>query len=302
MTLCELCPRRCRVDRSRTKGRCGVGEELRVARAALHAWEEPCLSGERGSGTIFFAGCPLGCVYCQNRKISRGEAGSVLTVRQLAEEMLRLQAQGAHNINLVTPTHYVPGIIGALEEARRLGMTLPVVYNTSGYERVETLRRLEGLVDIWLPDCKYASGELARRYSGAEDYPQVAMAALEEMVRQQPRPVFDEEGMMTKGVIVRLLLLPGCLEDAKEVVRRVVELCGDRVYLSLMNQYTPMPGLEKWPELQRKVTGEEYEQLVDFALELGVTQGFIQEGETAQESFIPDFSQMEQERPHGGKT
>lgn len=290
MMGCALCPRMCGVNRDEGKGHCGVGSTLKVARAALHQWEEPCLSGERGSGTVFFSGCPLGCVYCQNRAISRGEAGVEITVERLAEIFLELEQKGAHNINLVTPTHYLEGIIPALEQAKAQGLSLPVVYNTSGYERVESLRRLEGLVDIWLPDLKYADEARAARYSRAADYFPVAVAAIDEMVRQQRTPVLDEQGMMKKGVMIRHLLLPGGLEDSKAVLTHVRRRWGDQVYCSIMSQYTPVPGLEPWPELNRTVTEEEYDQLVDHAVEIGITQGFIQEGGAAEESFIPAFN------------
>lgn len=292
MPSCILCPRNCHADRSAgQRGFCGVtGTKIKCARAALHMWEEPCISGEKGSGTVFFSGCPLRCVYCQNREIARGEAGKEITPERLAEIFLELEEKGAANINLVTPTHYTPEIVWAVEKARELGLDLPVVYNCSGYEKVETLQMLEGIVDIYLTDFKYMEAETAKRYSHAPDYPQMAQAALAEMVRQTGgKAVFDRQGMMKRGVIVRHLLLPGHLKNAKAVVKYVYETYGNQVYLSLMNQYTPLPGMERWPELNRKVTRREYERLVDFAVDLGVENGFIQEGETAQESFIPAF-------------
>ena len=252
-------------------------------------WEEPCISGSQGSGTVFFSGCPLRCVYCQNRDIARAGAGKEITVERLSEIFLELQEKGAANINLVTPTHYTPEIVKAVAEARDSGLTLPIVYNCGGYEKPETLRTLEGIVDIYLTDFKYMDAEAARRYSHAPDYPEIAKEALGEMVRQQPEPVFDEKGMMKKGVIVRHLLLPGHLKNAEAVVKYVYETYGNRVYLSLMNQYTPLPGMEKWPEINRKVTRREYDRLLDYAVELGVENGFIQEGRTAEESFIPAF-------------
>mgnify|MGYP005795666539 FL=1 len=291
MPPCTICPRNCRIDRTAgQKGYCGVtGTKIKAARAALHMWEEPCISGTRGSGTVFFSGCPLRCVYCQNRDIAGAEAGKEITPERLSEIFLELQEKGAVNINLVTPTHYTPEIAWAVKQAQAGGLTIPVVYNCSGYEKTETLRVLEGIVDIYLTDFKYMESETAARYSHAPDYPNAAKMALEEMVRQQPEPVFGEDGMMKKGVIVRHLLLPGHLKNAKAVVQYVYEAYGDRVYLSLMNQYTPLPGMEKWPELNRRVTKREYERLVAFAVELGVENGFIQEGETAEESFIPAF-------------
>ena len=291
MSICTLCPRSCGAGRAAgQKGYCGVGgTKIKAARAALHMWEEPCISGSQGSGTVFFSGCPLRCVYCQNRDIARAGAGKEITVERLSEIFLELQEKGAANINLVTPTHYTPEIVKAVAEARDGGLTLPIVYNCGGYEKPETLRTLEGIVDIYLTDFKYMDAEAARRYSHAPDYPEIAKEALGEMVRQQPEPVFDEKGMMKKGVIVRHLLLPGHLKNAEAVVKYVYETYGNRVYLSLMNQYTPLPGMEKWPEINRKVTRREYDRLLDYAVELGVENGFIQEGGTAEESFIPAF-------------
>ena len=291
MSICTLCPRSCGADRAAgQKGYCGVGgTKIKAARAALHMWEEPCISGSQGSGTVFFSGCPLRCVYCQNRDIARAGAGKEITVERLSEIFLELQEKGAANINLVTPTHYTPEIVKAVAEARDSVLTLPIVYNCGGYEKPETLRTLEGIVDIYLTDFKYMDAEAARRYSHAPDYPEIAKEALGEMVRQQPEPVFDEKGMMKKGVIVRHLLLPGHLKNAEAVVKYVYETYGNRVYLSLMNQYTPLPGMEKWPEINRKVTRREYDRLLDYAVELGVENGFIQEGGTAEESFIPAF-------------
>lgn len=263
---------------------------MKVGRIAPHIWEEPCISGERGSGAIFFAGCNMGCVFCQNDRLSKGLVGKEFSEEQLAEECLRLQESGCHNINLVTPSHYVLQIRSVLRKARKQGLNIPVVYNTSSYEKVETLRLLEGLVDIYLPDFKYWKEETALRYSNAPKYPATAKAALAEMVRQVKSPRFDEQGMMQSGVLVRHLVLPGCVEESKEIIRYLYETYGNQLYLSIMNQYTPLKNAEKFPELQRKLTREEYEEVVDYAVELGVEQGFIQEGETAEESFIPDFN------------
>lgn len=291
MDGCRLCPRECNVDRKQgNKGVCGVsGTGIYGARAALHMWEEPCISGEEGSGTVFFSGCPLRCVYCQNYEIARAERGSEISVERLSEIFMELQGKGANNINLVTPTHYSLEIIEAVTSAKEKGLHIPVVYNCSGYESVITLKKLERIVDIYLVDYKYEDKTLAKRYSNAENYPEIVKLALEEMVRQCGEAVFDEREMMRKGVIVRHLLLPGQLQNAKDVVKYVYETYGDKVFLSLMNQYTPLPHVKAWPELNRKVTEEEYEALVDYAIDLGVENGFIQEGETAQESFIPAF-------------
>ena len=288
---CILCPRECNADRTHGEnGICGVsGEGILGARAALHMWEEPCISGEEGSGTVFFSGCPLRCVYCQNYVLAHAQQGEQITVERLADIFVELQEKGAANINLVTPTHYTPQIIEAIQMAREKGLHLPIVYNCSGYEKVETLRMLDGIVDIYLTDFKYMEVEPAKRYSKAPDYPEVAKLALTEMVRQCPEARFDVQGMMQKGVIVRHLLLPGHLKNAKSVVQYVHEIYGDRVYLSLMNQYTPLPQVKDYPEINRNVTEAEYVELVDYAIDLGVEHGFIQEGETAEESFIPAF-------------
>lgn len=292
MKRCTLCPRNCNVDREAgERGVCGVtGEGVLGARAALHMWEEPCISGECGSGTVFFSGCSLRCIYCQNYEIAHAETGKRITVERLSEIFLELAKKGAHNINLVTPTHYTPEIIRAVLRARACGLTLPIIYNCSGYEKVETLKMLEGIVDIYLTDFKYMEPDLAAKFSKAPNYPTIAKEALKEMVRQTGAPVFDENDLMKKGVIVRHLLLPNHLKNAKAVVQYVYETYGDQVYLSLMNQYTPLPQVRHIPELNRKVTDREYEKLLDYAIDLGVEQAFIQEGETAEESFIPSFS------------
>ena len=287
---CSLCPRLCLADRNITTGYCGVKNTLRVARAALHFWEEPCLSGEEGSGAVFFTGCNLRCVFCQNYEIARAEQGKEITIERLTEIFLELQDQNANNINLVTATHYVPQVVEALRAAKEKGLRIPVVYNCGGYESVETLKMLEGLVDIYLPDFKYLDSERAKRYSRAEDYPEIAKKALAEMVRQQPEAVFDERGIMEKGVIVRHLMLPGGIKDSKAVVNYLYETYGDQIFLSLMNQYTPLPHAAEYPEINRKLKKFEYDRLVDYAIFLGVENGFIQEGETAKESFIPAFT------------
>ena len=288
---CHLCPRNCGVDRlAGQKGFCGVDAGIMVARAALHMWEEPCISGKEGSGAVFFSGCSLGCVFCQNRTISKGQSGKVITVEHLAELFLELQGQKANNINLVTAGHFLPQVRDALILAKEQGLTIPVVYNSSGYEKAEMLRYLEGLVDIYLPDLKYLEADLAGKYSHAKDYPEVAMKALEEMVRQVRTPEFDERGMMKKGVIVRHLLLPGHVRNSKKVLEYLYGTYGDQIYISLMNQYTPMPAMKDDPQLSRKVTDREYDRLLDHAISFGVTNCFIQEGETAKESFIQEFN------------
>ena len=290
MDGCSLCPRRCGADRSEINGRCGVGSRLKVARAALHHWEEPCISGQRGSGTVFFSGCSLGCVYCQNREISRGRAGAEISVRRLAEIFLELQDKGAHNINLVTPDHFAPAVAQALVEAKGSGLEVPVAVNTSGYLSEEIFRLLSPHTDIWLTDFKYMSSLRAWRYSGARDYPEVALRALDWMVGSAPRPEYGGDGLMRRGIIVRHLLLPGGLADSKQAVRYLHGRYGGSIVLSLMSQYTPMPGVgERFPELGRRVTREEYRELVDFALESGVESAYTQQLSAAEESFIPPF-------------
>ncbi|MCI5648289.1 MAG: radical SAM protein [Fusicatenibacter sp.] len=290
MEACSICPRNCRANRAEGKtGYCGVSSKILAARAALHYWEEPCISGREGSGTVFFSGCNLRCIYCQNFQIAKNETGREITVERLAEIFLELQEKGANNINLVTPSHYVPQIREAIQQAKNGGLSLPIVYNCGGYEGVEALQSLEGFVDIYLTDFKYMDVDLAQNYSKAGDYPQIAMAALKEMVRQQPRPVIEENGLMKRGVIVRHLLLPGAVKNAKAVVKYVYETYGNQVYLSLMSQYTPLAQVSGISPLNRKVTRREYERLIDYTLEMGVINAYIQEGETARESFIPEF-------------
>lgn len=291
MSDCTLCPRRCHVNREGGyTGYCGVTSKIVVARAALHRWEETCISGENGSGAVFFSGCNMRCVFCQNYNIAGAKAGKEITTERLAEIFLELEGQGAHNVNLVTPTHYVPQIIEALNLAKREGLHIPVVYNTSGYECKETLQMLEGYVDIYLPDFKYMNERLARRLSCASDYTVYVKQAVKEMVRQTGGIEMDEKtGLMKRGVIVRHLVLPGHVKDSKEIISYLQETYGDRIMISVMNQYTPMPRAKDLDQLGRRVTKREYEKVVDHALEIGVTNGYIQKGGTASESFIPEF-------------
>lgn len=287
--ICNACPRQCNIDRSEHTGFCGVSDNIRVARAALHFWEEPCISGSEGSGAVFFSGCNLQCVFCQNREISRGKVGKDISAERLCEIFFELQEQGANNINLVTPSHYVNQITKAVEKARARGLSIPFVYNSSAYENVETLKRLEGYIDVYLPDCKYYDDELAVRYSKAPGYWNTALAAIEEMLRQRGKTVFDERGMITSGVIVRHLVLPGHTLDSKNVIRSLHERFKDDIYISVMNQFTPLGGLENYPELNRRVTPREYKKVLDYAIEIGIVNGFMQEGNVAKESFIPAF-------------
>ena len=290
---CALCPRECMAERENgQKGYCLSDDRIFVARADLHMWEEPCISGKQGSGTVFFSGCNLRCVYCQNYEIAAGQRGKQISIKGLSEIFLELQKKGAANINLVTPDHYVLQAAEAVMEARKEGLAIPVVYNGSGYEKRDVIKRLSGIIDIFLTDFKYMDELLAEKYSKAPDYPVVAKSALDEMVKITGESVFDENGMMQKGTIVRHLLLPGHKKNAKDVIRYVYETYGDKVYVSLMNQYTPFERLKGNPaykELCRKVTKREYETVVDYAINLGITNAFIQEGDTARESFIPEF-------------
>lgn len=287
---CLLCPRKCGINRStRQTGVCGVSSEIKVARAALHYWEEPCISGKRGSGAVFFSGCSLHCVFCQNREISDGKEGKVISKERLSDIFIELADKGANNINLVTPGQYIPDIVWAVNDAKSRGMKLPIIYNTSGYENVTELKLLEGIVDVYLPDFKYMDSTLSARYSRAKDYPSVAKQALSEMVRQQPDVVIDDAtGLIQKGVIVRQLLLPGHVNDAKAVLKYLYDTYHDHVYISMMSQFTPI-ALKDYPEINRTVTKREYERLVNYALEIGITNAFIQEGDVAKDSFIPAF-------------
>ncbi len=292
---CKLCPRGCKANREIGEiGVCKVPATLKVARAALHFWEETCISGTKGSGAVFFSGCSMHCVFCQNKDIAQGISGKEISRERLVEIFLELQEQGANNINLVTPGHYVPHIVWGVEQARNQGLHIPIVYNTSSYEKDDTLKQLEGIVDVYLPDFKYWNPQLAAKYSNAPDYPEVAKNAIAEMVRQQPNAVFsydEEQGLelIQKGVIVRQLLLPGQLKDAKQIVKYLHQTYGNQIYLSLMSQYTPLAHVENYPELNRKVDRRSYERYVDYAIEIGVENGYIQEEDVAEESFIPAF-------------
>lgn len=313
-----LCPRACGVNRMvGARGVCGQSANVRLARAALHFWEEPCISGTNGSGAVFFCGCSLQCVFCQNREIATGQTGIEIPKERLAEIFLELQEQHANNINLVTPGHYAPHIIAAVESARRQGLRIPIVYNTGSYETIDTIRSMEGIVDVYLPDFKYMDAALAEKYSHAKDYPNAAKAAIAEMVRQQPQARFvpelqQREGglsveiqsgtdrdteqkvrthiqVMTAGVIVRHLLLPGMLYDSKQILKYLYEQYGNQIYYSLMSQYTPLAHVKDYPELTKRVSEEAYAHLVHYAEQLGITNGFTQEREVAEESFIPHF-------------
>ncbi len=290
---CNLCPRKCGVDRTVFAGYCHEKSDLHVARAALHMWEEPCISGKNGSGTVFFSGCNMGCVFCQNRAISRGETGKIITLERLVEIFFELKEKGANNINLVTGDMFIPTIRASIERAKNEGFDLPFLLNTSSYLELDTVKSLEGLIDIYLPDLKYIRDEDAIRYSNAKGYTEAAKASIGEMVRQCPKCEFGdyngESDLIKKGVVVRHLLMPGMLIQAKLITRYLYETYGDNIYISLMNQYTPGNDLFEYPEIDRRVTDNEYESLIDYAAGIGVTNGFMQVGETAKESFIPEF-------------
>ncbi|MBO4412223.1 MAG: radical SAM protein [Lachnospiraceae bacterium] len=288
---CTICPRNCHADRAAGRaGYCGVpGETVFLGRAALHYYEEPCISGKEGSGAVFFSGCSLRCVYCQNAELSTFRVGKEITVERLSEIFLELQKQGANTLNLVTPTHYACQILKALKTAKLCGLSIPVVYNTGGYEKAETLKELEGLIDVYLTDFKYMDPVLARHLSGAADYPETAKSALAEMVRQCPDPCFSPTGIMTHGILIRHLLLPGHVKNAIDTVDYIYRLYGEHVYFSLMNQYTVLGDFPEAPELNRKVTRREYGRFIDHALEIGIRNAFIQEGGTEKASFIPEW-------------
>ncbi len=288
---CMLCPRNCNVNRNNGElGFCKEGNKLKVARYSLHMWEEPIISGTNGSGTIFFSGCNLNCIYCQNHEISHKHKGREISIEEFKDICLKLQESDANNINIVTGTHFISLIRDGLSLAKENGLKIPVVYNTSGYEKVESLKMLEGLVDIYLPDLKYYDDELGKKYSHCNDYFKYASSAIEEMIRQVGKPVI-KNGLMKKGVIVRHLLLPGHLEDSKKVMDYLSKF-KDTIYVSIMNQYTPVIKLD-YDNLNNKVTEEEYNELVDYAYDLGIRKAFIQEGDTVNESFIPDFDVFE---------
>ena len=285
---CNLCHHNCNINRYEEKGRCNASNSLKIARAALHYWEEPCISGEEGSGTIFFSNCNLKCIFCQNKEISTKGFGEEITIERFSDICIELQNKKANNINLVTPTHYVPSIIEGIKKAKEKGLKIPVVYNTSSYESIDTIKKLKNTIDVYLPDLKYKNDDLARKYSNVKDYFINATNNIEEMYKQVGDPIF-KDGIMVKGIIVRVLLLPGHLDDAKEIIKYLYDKYHNHIYISIMNQYTPVHKI-KYDNLNRKVTEEEYDELINYACDLGVEKAFIQEGETQSESFIPCFN------------
>ncbi len=289
-TDCTLCPRNCHADRlSGGRGFCGMGAEVTAAKAYNHMWEEPCLTGKYGSGTVFFSGCNLKCIFCQNHEISSEGKGTPITVEKLAYIFLKLQENKASNINLVTGVCFIPHIIKAVSIARTKGLTIPVVYNSSGYESPDSIRLLEGTVDIYMPDLKYVSPDLSAEFSKAPDYPDVAKNAIAEMFLQTGTAVFSEDGMMKRGVLVRHLVLPGHVGESKKILRYLHDTYGNDVFVSIMSQYTPTKAVASHPDLGRKVSPDEYKRVLDFADSIGIEKGFTQEGEAAEESFIPHW-------------
>ena len=290
MEKCRLCPRECGADRLHgEKGFCGAEAVAKIARAALHFWEEPCISGKNGSGTVFFSHCTLKCVFCQNYEISSFGRGEEKSAEELADIFIRLEDEGANNINLVTPTHYVVPVMEAVADAKKRGLNIPVIYNCGGYEKAETIKMLEGLIDIYMPDMKYFNDKYAVKYSSAPGYFEHAKKALSEMTRQQPKAEFNGEGIMQKGVIVRHLMLPGLLFDTKKIIDYLYKTYGDNIYISLMNQYTPVKYLKGFPELERTLPERAYDDMIDYCVGMGVKNAFVQEQGTAKEAFIPEF-------------
>ncbi len=287
---CSLCPRNCGVNRHKSTGFCGCGDTIKAARAALHHWEEPCISGSRGSGTVFFSGCTLGCCFCQNYTISQENFGKEITSSELARIFIRLQEEGAHNINLVTATQYLPSVLKALDLIKPK-LLIPVVYNCGGYESEDIIKELASYIDVWLPDLKYFSSERSSRYSKASDYFDAASKAIKQMIRQTGAPQFDSDGvLMKKGVIIRHMVLPGAKEDSIRLLHWMKdELPEGMYYISLLSQYTPFYRSESFPEINRRITSYEYGKVVDEAIRLGLDQGFMQEKSSAKEEYTPPF-------------
>lgn len=289
LSCCTLCPRNCKVNRNNGElGFCKAGKNIKIAKYSLHYWEEPCISGKNGSGTIFFSCCNLKCLFCQNYDISTNNYGKEISIEEFADICLELQSKKANNINLVTGVMYIPLIKEGLILAKNKGLNIPIVYNSSGYEKVEALKELDGIIDIYLPDFKYFDNEIAINFSKADNYFEIAKNALQEMYRQVGKAKY-KKGIMQKGVIVRHLLLPNHIEDSKKVIKYLYDTYKDNITISIMNQYTPVRKIMNYEELNNTVTEKEYDELINYACDLGITNAFIQEGETYKESFIPDF-------------
>ena len=290
LSCCTLCPRECKVNRLKGEtGLCMMTDKIKVARIAPHYFEEPPISGDKGSGAIFFSGCNLKCIFCQNYNISTNNFGKEISENKLASKMINLQKEGVHNINLVTPTHFIPQIKNSIKQAKKMGLSIPIVYNTSSYEKVDSLKMLDGLIDIYLPDLKYHDDMLAMRYSKAPNYFNIAIDAIEEMYRQVGPVVLDENGIMKKGIIVRHLLLPGHIDDSKKILEYLHLIYGNNIFISIMNQYTPLEQVKNIDELNKTVTEDEYNELIEYAISIGIDNAFVQDGETQKESFIPEF-------------
>jgi len=290
MSKCYLCPRNCGTDRTAAIGFCGTGNKIKISRAALHQLEEPCISFKKGSGTIFFAGCNLHCVYCQNKKISDGSSGIEIPEDRFYDILFELKNKGAENINLVTAGHFISHIIPLIKKAKQNGLDIPVVYNTSSYEKKCAIKKLEGIADIYLPDLKYISSSISEKYSSCSDYFKIASEAIDEMVNQKSECIFTAEGKLISGVIVRHLVLPENIDESKKIIKYLHGRYGNSIYMSIMSQFTPVIQSDKYPELNRKLTTAEYNDVIDYAIDIGVENAFIQEGESASESFIPEFN------------
>ena len=286
---CKLCPRNCGINREKYKGICGADDKIKVALVSIHEYEEPCISGGNGSGTIFFSNCNLKCVYCQNFKISREGFGKEITVERLAEIFIEQQNRGVNNINLVTPTMYVDSIILAIKIARKNGLSIPIVYNSSGYENVETIKKLDGYIDVYLPDFKYASNKLAKKYSNVDNYVESAISAISEMIKQVGKPVYNKDGIITKGVIIRHMILPNNVLNTKMVLKRISEKFSNDSVISIMAQYFPTGDAKLYPEINRKITKEELEEVENYLEELSLYNGYIQELGEHEEEYVPDF-------------
>ena len=293
LDCCNLCPHNCGVNRMIGElGYCGSPNNMVIARYSLHMWEEPCISGSKGSGTIFFSYCNMKCIFCQNYEISTLHKGRMVSVEEFSNICLKLQSKGAHNINLVTGTMYVPFIVDGIELAKKKGLKIPIIYNTSSYENVDTIKMLDGIVDVYLPDLKYYDDSLAIKYSNCKDYFKYASSAIDEMYNQVGNPVFDKNGIIKKGIIVRHLILPNNTSDSKNILKYLYDKYKDNIIISIMNQYTPIRKLD-FSELNRKIKDSEYDDVVNYAFDLGIRKAYIQEGETQSESFIPDFNDFD---------
>ncbi len=286
---CRLCPRDCGIDRTKNIGVCGASDKVKVALVSIHNFEEPCISGKNGSGTVFFSNCNLRCVYCQNFKISRNGFGKEISIKRLAEIFLEQQKRGVNNINLVTPTMYVDSIIEALKMAKSKGLVIPIVYNSSGYEKVETIKKLDGLIDVYLPDFKYATNRLSKKYSGVNNYVESAISSISEMIKQVGKPVFNDDGIITKGVIIRHMILPNNVLNSKMVLKKIKEKFSDNVLVSIMAQYFPSGDANKYPEINRKITKDELKEIEEYLIKLNITNGYIQELGEHEEEYVPNF-------------